>query len=1141
MFQSAFTSQYRLILALVSLLTLISWGRTAFAQSVPAEFLLQKPVVYKIQELKSLEFSLEMEAGDWGRVLIRESGADVIVTLLSPNREERVVTNSMAGYFGQEHLFIYASQPGTYTIRIWTPRRALEPGEFSIELLELRKASDRDFLRLRAQALCTDALNLNYKGTPENKQAALALLQEAAPLWRLTNEAFQEIDTYLKIGLIHMDLGDAQKAIPAFQQVRELSLEHELQVTEVQALRLLGESYEQVGDLRQAQQMLELSMKSPFAPGGFLIEIHALNSIGGIALSQGEINRAITDYLKILERSRQHRLPSFEGMALSKLGRIYASIGEYQEALDYLNMGLRLHRSPLDMAFTLNNIGKIYLAIGDTSRSQQFFLQALGIAQRSGNQILISNTLNNLGLSSMQAGQFHQALEYFQQALDISHNHGIKPEIIESLTNIGKAYGAQGKADLALSNFQASLALTREIGNRNNEMINLAEIGAIQVLSGKMGPALECLDPALKLSRDFYNPRYQADILYYLARISYEAGNLPQAQQQIKEAIEISEKLRTNFILREMRASFLGTVQNYYRLYIDILVKASRSADDQYSAEAFRVNEMARARSLLETIVESRVDLRAGVAKELIDLETELRQKVEGKSELLSRKGNDLQTIRKTRDEIAALESELEQVVLKIRKQSPSYAALTYPKPLSVADIQREVIQDNKTLMLEYSLGKESSYLWEISRNSFRLHRLPAGDKIEEVAKNYYQIVSNRPARQAVQRKAEMKLMVETGQKLSQMLLGPVVQRLKGQTLIVVADGALQYVPFSALPLPAASDEYRAAKPAASGLATNRGKSAYLPMMLNHQILGAQSATSLAILADQLKDRPVAPRTLAVMADPVFGKYDDRVLNQINATARTSPKGVRRFFGEQERSFGAGAIDLLAGSRRKSPHRLAAPPPATNPADPGNDTDDETKQSGTRALIPRLPYTREEANAILKLAPDDSLCALDFKASRSLAMDQSLAQYRYLHFALHGTFDNKRPENSGLLFSTVDEYGQPKNGLLTVKDVYNLKLPVELVVLSACQTGLGREIRGEGLVGLTRGFMHAGARRVVASLWNVNDAATSALMKEFYQRILLGNEPTPREALRRAQIAVWRETKWQAPYFWAAFVLQGER
>jgi CHAT domain-containing protein len=126
-----------------------------------------------------------------------------------------------------------------------------------------------------------------------------------------------------------------------------------------------------------------------------------------------------------------------------------------------------------------------------------------------------------------------------------------------------------------------------------------------------------------------------------------------------------------------------------------------------------------------------------------------------------------------------------------------------------------------------------------------------------------------------------------------------------------------------------------------------------------------------------------------------------------------------------------------------------------------------------------------------------------------------------------------------LVLSLVDDKGQPQNGFLKLQDVYNLNLPAELVVLSACQTGLGKEIRGEGLIGLTRGFMYAGTKRVVASLWKVDDVATAELMKRFYQGMLV-EKKRPAEALRQAQVAMWKQRRWSSPYYWAAFVLQGE-
>jgi CHAT domain-containing protein len=150
-----------------------------------------------------------------------------------------------------------------------------------------------------------------------------------------------------------------------------------------------------------------------------------------------------------------------------------------------------------------------------------------------------------------------------------------------------------------------------------------------------------------------------------------------------------------------------------------------------------------------------------------------------------------------------------------------------------------------------------------------------------------------------------------------------------------------------------------------------------------------------------------------------------------------------------------------------------------------------------------------------------------------------LTEFAILHFATHGILDPKRPVNSGLLLSTVDRNGQTQNGFVGLRDIYNLNAPVKLVVLSACRTGLGKDVRGEGLIGLTRGFMYAGASSVVASLWKVDDEATAELMKRFYTNMLQGGMTAP-EALRAAQNSIRQEPQWSAPYFWAAFTLQGD-
>jgi CHAT domain-containing protein len=306
---------------------------------------------------------------------------------------------------------------------------------------------------------------------------------------------------------------------------------------------------------------------------------------------------------------------------------------------------------------------------------------------------------------------------------------------------------------------------------------------------------------------------------------------------------------------------------------------------------------------------------------------------------------------------------------------------------------------------------------------------------------------------------------------------------------VIVADGTLQYIPFAMLPHPA--------------LGKNQ------PLIVGHEVVSLPSASALAIQRAELAGRKPAPKMLAVIADPVFDRSDARL--KTLATEASDKEQAQTIALDDGRS-----IEHLA---EKSDYN------------PGGTT---------RRVIPRLPFTRQEATRLLALTPkQSSFGAIDFQASRETVLKGDLSQYRYVHFATHGLLDSERPGLSSLVLSMVDEQGKAQDGFLRANDIYNLKLPAELVVLSACQTGLGKEIKGEGLVGLTRGFMYAGAARVVVSLWNVNDKATAELMTKFYEKMLKKGE-RPAAALRGAQVEMWRQKQWQSPYYWAAFTMQGE-
>jgi CHAT domain-containing protein len=191
------------------------------------------------------------------------------------------------------------------------------------------------------------------------------------------------------------------------------------------------------------------------------------------------------------------------------------------------------------------------------------------------------------------------------------------------------------------------------------------------------------------------------------------------------------------------------------------------------------------------------------------------------------------------------------------------------------------------------------------------------------------------------------------------------------------------------------------------------------------------------------------------------------------------------------------------------------------------------------ASLARLPGSRSEAEEIAALVPAaERLVALDFAASRETAMGAELGRYRIVHFASHALLDARHPELSGIVLSLVDPAGHPEPGFLQAHELYNLRLSAELVVLSGCETALGKEVRGEGLVGMARAFMYAGAPRVLASLWKVPDLATAELMRRFYGGLLRDHLP-PAAALRAAQASMARSPRWD-PNAWAGFVLLGD-
>jgi CHAT domain-containing protein len=426
--------------------------------------------------------------------------------------------------------------------------------------------------------------------------------------------------------------------------------------------------------------------------------------------------------------------------------------------------------------------------------------------------------------------------------------------------------------------------------------------------------------------------------------------------------------------------------------------------------------------------------------------------------------------------EIRELTTSYTELQTQIKQQSPRYANLVQPQPLNLERIQNELTDG--AVLLEYTLGSQHSYLWAVTRDSLTAYQLPARDEIESLVKS---VCAALIVRQTMNEsdldsynervaRADAEYWRQTAQ-LSQILLGPVAQTIEGKTILVVADGALQYLPFAALPEPTEANSQNPSEPT--------------PLIVDHEVVNLPSASILATIRQAVRVGSNEEKLIAILADPVFSPNDSRVKTTVSL-----PQNVQ-----------------LSGA------------PSLN----------------------RLPATKVEAESIMAIVPRHAgMMATGFDADRTVALSSELGQYRIIHLATHGVVDTENPEMSGIVLSLVSREGKGTQGLVQLHDVYNMNLSnTQLVVLSACQTALGQEVRGEGLVGLSRGFIYAGASSVIASLWKVDDRATTQLMTYFYKGVFEDGLTTS-AALRQAKVKMWQQSRYREPFYWAAFVLQGE-
>ena len=994
----------------------------------------QLPTEARIGPGEAHTYGLDLEAGVFIEFAVEQKGVDVSLRLFDPGGDLLIETDLPIADLGRETLLAVADRSGSYEIEVTAWDAETEGGRYGTRLT-LRRADDLDRLRAQAAGLFYRAEKTAWGG---NFDESVALYQKSLELWRKTEDTFWRAQVQAQLAVSLRAMGEKRRAITAREQAGALFRECEEARFEAINEFNLGLLHFELGDMERAETHLEHSLDLRRLVGDSRGEAIALTRLADIDKVRGETQRAL-DYLSaalpLLSAAKDKR---YRAIALHSLGTLYQRLGKRQAALRNLQDAETIYRE-LEIhrfrAASLSQIGQLYLELRDYGRATE----TLGIA------------------------------------IELQRRVGDRRGEAVALRKIGSVRLAQGRLEDARSHYLDAMKLLGEVDSPRSLAPVLADLGSLHNEMGLGNTALDYHLEALSVFDAIGDPVGRTRALLGIAASMRQLGRAREAREAAAEALQIAETLRIKPLSEELRFAFFSTVQKLFDLYIDILMELHRLEPAAgHAAEALMASERARARSLLDLLAEADAQIRTETSPALLAREREFQRLLNVSVEQMeSEAASELQREKAVLAVRGALD-ELDKVRTEIRRDSPRYAALTQPQPLTPGEIQRSVL-DAETILLQYRLGSPNSYLWLVTTDSLEAFELPSIDVIEEQVARAHGLLRQSHRREA--RSQTTAVLCE----LAELLLGQVAGRLADSRLAIAADGALHFLPFAALPDPASERDCGEAE----------------PLVAAHEIVYLPSASALRVLRQDRAVRESPHRTgglIAVLADPVFDAEDPRVRN------RESPGADRAEF--------------------------------------------EADNLGTRSAnssvpdLPRLRHTRREAEAILDMVPANlGTLALDFEASKQSVQAGDFSNHRIVHFATHGVLDAREPALSGIVLSRVGSNGQPVDGFLRTHEIYGLDLAAELVVLGACETALGKEVRGEGLIGLARGFMYAGARRIMVSLWRVDDRSTAALMTAFYREMLLEGMAPP-AALRLAQLEVRRQSP--QPFYWAGFVLQGE-
>lgn len=847
-------------------------------------------------------------------------------------------------------------------------------------------------------------------------------------------------------------------------------------------------------------------------------EIKYLQIMGRVYNDLGKYDKALACYEQAMAMSKKSGTLSY-GMVdfLISIGNVYMNMGQYEKALSYYLEALPMRinteseaekaaNSPQKATIILN-IGVAYYNIGQYEKALSHFEQALAIHDDIVDNYGEALALNNIGSMYAEGQQQHEkALPYFEKAMEIARKIGNRRLEGLFLTNIGESYNEIGEHKKALDYCMHALDALRETDDQRNTAIIHKVIGIAYSKLGQYDKAHHHLTKSLEIANRISSPSLIYTVMRNLADIEVKMKRYTEAVSHYEQALDIIESLREQLTQKEFRISFMQDKLGIYDEFIELLGTLHHKFPGKgYDRKSFEIFERKQGRVFLEEMGKSGARYFAGLPKTLSRRETELEKqlaKIQAEIANEQRKPSrfwERERINSLKASQAELKTEKEKLVQEIKAKYPDYHALKYPKPVSMAEVQKTVLQPGEAMLL-YGMSEKKTYLWVVTQNGFGLFPLADGetslqDKVEAFRRGPDAVI-RAIQKGATESKLERTLhraqrrITQAARELYETLMPEQARRMITgvRTLYVIPTGPLYSLPFEAL--------------------VTQIDDSQVPRYLieDHAVVYLSSASLLKTIRSAQKRRKERPKyPLLAFAHPV---YENAVQTESKQKS-IQTKGVATVTSLR----GGAYLDLMGGG------------------------------------FAELPETEAEAReimAILKAPETSGPLQLRQNASRStvLALNQSgkLDDYRYVVFSCHGILPGEidRVTQPALVLSNPDPQSNT-DGFLTMADVFGIKLNADMVTLSACNTGRGKAEKGEGVRGLTRAFMYAGTPAISVTLWSVESQSAKQLSTGLYRNLKLGKNRS--EALRQIKLRMIRGetgTLFQHPFFWAPVVIFGD-